>query len=318
MSTKLKIFIASALVAVGLIIFALVMSALGWDFTKLNTSKYETNTHEITESFDDISINTDTADIRFLPAQDGKCKVVCYEMEKVRHEVTVTEGILTVEAVDTRAWYDYIGISFSTQTVTVYLPAGMYEALLIRSDTGHVELPNDFSFGELDIEVSTGDVNFNASVTGAVKIKASTGDVTVKGVTAGALDLSTSTGGVTVSEATVLGDIKVSTSTGSTSISDTECGSLTSTASTGGIYLSSTVASGSFSLEVGTGSIHFNACDATEIYARAGTGSVTGTLLSEKVFIATSSTGTVDVPRGTSGGVCEITTGTGDIRLSID
>lgn len=311
------IFIAVALVAAGLIIFAVVMSVLGWDFTKLSTSKFETNTHEITENFDSISVDASTADIRFLPSGDGGCRVVCHEMEKVRHEVTIKDGVLTVKEVDTRAWYEHIGINFSTQTVTVYLPLSEYGELLIRASTGYVEIQKDFRFRKIDVSLSTGDVNAAASCTDSIKIKTTTGSITVDGVSADALDLSASTGSITVKGASVTGDIKATTSTGSARISNTECKTLTATASTGSIYLSGTIASISFNLEAGTGSICFDASDAAEIYAKTGTGSVYGTLLSDKDFETRTATGTVDVPNNTEGGICDIETGTGDIRISI-
>ena len=47
------------------------------------------------------------------------------------------------------------------------------------------------------------------------------------------------------------------------------------------------------------------------------TGDVTGTFLSDKVFIYKTDTGDVDLPRTQSGGRCDITTDTGDIRISI-
>ena len=65
MSKKTKIWLitASCIAIVGLIIFAGVMTAMNWDFTKLSTVKYETNTHEITEEFKGIKVDTNTADI---------------------------------------------------------------------------------------------------------------------------------------------------------------------------------------------------------------------------------------------------------------
>ena len=63
------IFVA---VLIGCIIFAGVMTMLRWDFSKLSTVKYETNSHEISETFHAISIKTDTADIIFALSDDGR------------------------------------------------------------------------------------------------------------------------------------------------------------------------------------------------------------------------------------------------------
>ena len=69
--TKIWLIIATSLVLIGCIIFSGVMTMLKWDFTKLSTSKYDTNNYEITENFNNISIITSTADILFLPSKIG-------------------------------------------------------------------------------------------------------------------------------------------------------------------------------------------------------------------------------------------------------
>ena len=75
--------------------------------------------------------------------------------------------------------------------------------------------------------------------------------------------------------------------------------------------------SGEFNLERNTGDIEFHGCDAETIYVETDTGDVTGTLLTDKVFITETDTGSVDVPKSVSGGRCEISTDTGDIRIEI-
>ena len=70
-------------------------------------------------------------------------------------------------------------------------------------------------------------------------------------------------------------------------------------------------------MEVKSQHVVLDGCDAAEIFVKTDTGDVTGTLLSEKVFVTTTDTGKVEVPRSVSGGRCEITTDTGDIRISI-
>ena len=66
-----------------------------------------------------------------------------------------------------------------------------------------------------------------------------------------------------------------------------------------------------------TGDITFDGCDGAEIFAESTTGDICGTLLTEKVFIASTSTGSIDVPKTVSGGRCELTTSTGDIEINI-
>jgi tRNA pseudouridine55 synthase len=51
---------------------------------------------------------------------------------------------------------------------------------------------------------------------------------------------------------------------------------------------------------------------------KTDTGDVTGSLLTGKTFIPHSDTGKVVLPDSTLGGRCEITTDTGDIRITVD
>jgi len=66
-----------------------------------------------------------------------------------------------------------------------------------------------------------------------------------------------------------------------------------------------------------TGYIVLNGCDGGEINIQTDTGDINGSLLSEKVFIIETDTGSVKVPNTTTGGKCQITTDTGDIHITI-
>lgn len=317
--TKVWLITAASLVLIGCILFAGVMSTLGWDFMKLATVKYETKVYEISEAFDGVSMNTDTADIVFARSDDGKCRVECLQEENTAYSVTVKDGTLTVELIDERSVQNFvgsIGLNFGSTRITVYLPKTEYTSLLIDESTGDIEIPNDFNFNHVDISLSTGAVDFCASASGTVKIKTSTGDICVESLSAGALDLSVSTGKVTVSGVTCGGDITVGVSTGDAKLADIACKSVISNGSTGDISLNHVIAAEKFSIERGTGDVRFEDSDAAELFVETDTGDVTGSLLTEKVFFAQTDTGSVSVPKTTSGGKCEITTDTGDIQIT--
>ena len=315
--TKVWLIIAASFVLVGGIIFGGVMSMHKWDFTKLSTVKYETNNYEITENFNNISIITDTADVVFVPSENQKASVVCHEQKNMKHSVTVQNGKLVIEIVDTRKWYEYIGINFGAPKITVYIPQGEYGALFVKSSTGNVEISKEFKFESIDISESTGSVTNYASASENIIIKTSTGNIRVENVSAGTLDLSVSTGGITVSNVTCEGNVKINISTGKTNLTNIECKNVVSNGNTGAISLKNVIAAEKFSIERSTGDVKFDGCDAAEIFVRTDTGDVTGSLLSNKVFVVEADTGSVDVPKTATGGKCEITTSTGDINISI-
>lgn len=315
--TKVWLIIAASLVLVGWIIFGGVMSMFKWDFSKLSTAKYESNYYEINENYKNISIITDTADIVFLPSENLMTLVSCYEQKNTKHSVTVKDGTLVIEVVDTRKWYEYIGINFGVPKITIYIPQAEYGMLSVKSSTGDVEIPKDFKFENIDVSESTGNVTNYASASEVIKIKTSTGSISVENISTGALDLTVSTGKVTVSGVTCEGEVTVGVSTGKAKLTDTQCKSVISSGSTGDILLNNVIAAEKFSIERSTGDVKFNSCDAAEIYVKTDTGDVNGTLLSDKVFITETDTGSINVPNSITGGRCEIATDTGDIKIDI-
>ena len=285
--------------------------------TACSSMNYETNIYEINEEFNNISIKTDTADIAFVPSNDGMCRVACYEEAKISHSVEVQNGTLTVNVVNNKKWYDYIGVNIDSPKITVYLPEVEYSSLVIEASTGDIETSKDFKFKSIDISLSTGDVKCYASATEAIKIAASTGDIFAESISAGSLDITVSTGKVTVSSVTCEEDITIGVSTGKTYLTDVTCKNLTSTGSTGDISLKNVISKEKISVERSTGDVTLDHSDAAELFIMTSTGDVEGSLLTNKVFIIKTDTGRINVPNSITGGRCEITTDTGDIKISI-
>lgn len=298
-SVKTRLILASVLVVFGLAVFTGVMFAYDWDFSKLNTVAYVTNTYQVNENFNGISINTNTTDVTFAPSDDATCRIVCHEMENVKHTAKVQNGILTIQTVDTRKWYEHISISFHSLKMTVYLPHDAYDTLCIETDTGDILIPKDFSFNTLEIEGDTADVTCFAAVSGETEIASDTGNIHVEDTKAGNLHFSTATGNVTLKAVTVNNNVEIEVNTGD-------------------IRLEKVIASGDFSIESDTGDVRFDGSDAQRIFVQTNTGDVKGTLLSDKVFITETDTGRINVPQTASGGRCEIVTNTGDVILAIE
>lgn len=316
-ATKLWLISAAALVVVGLLLFAVVMSGYRWDFTKLNTSAYETSTYEVTKDFHNISIDTDTADFVFTLSNNEKCIVECYEEETSRHFLTVEGDTLVIKAAENKTWYNHIGFHFETPKITVYLPKAEYSSLLINEDTGDISISKDFRFENTTITTSTGDITYLASSADMLKIQASTGNIRVENGSVGALALRVSTGTINVSDVICAGDIHIQVSSGKANLTNTCCKNLLSEGDTGDLFLNNVIAAEKFSIERDTGDVRFDGADAAQISVETDTGDITGTLLTDKIFIAETDTGRVDVPKTTTGGKCELDTDTGDIKISV-
>lgn len=316
-STVKWLTIAAALVVIGALICAAMFIFGLDDEANVNSRKFETNTHEISEKFSDISINTDTADIIFKLSDDGRCIVECYEEEKAKHDVFVDGGKLSVEINDKREWHDYIGFGLKSPTITIYFPMTELGALLIDESTGDIDIPRGFAFESIDITMSTGSAELSSSASGDVSITATTGDITVRDITAGKMALSVSTGEINV-DGVKCGEMRVDVTTGEAELCDIECESLISSGHTGDIEIIRTLVDGALSITRSTGHVKFDRIDADDIYIKTSTGDVLGSILSKKIFITDTSTGKIDVPSTSEGGRCEIRTSTGDIRVRIE
>lgn len=322
-TTKTWLIAAAVLIFTGLIIFVGAMMVNHWDWSKLANSnlgngKMVTNTYQVDDAFRNIRIDSDTDEIRFVPAKDGSCKVECFEHETMLHTVSVQNGTLQIAVTDSRAWYEHVTL-FSTGSpkITVFLPEREYDSLVIQEDTGDIDIPKDFSFNSVSITATTGDVEFRASVSGTAEIRLSTGSMQLENISAGALALKVSTGHVQVSDVACDGDVSVEVSTGRADLQNISCKNFITTGDTGRIELQQLTASGRISIKRTTGDVKFTDCDAAELDIRTDTGDVRGTLLSDKIFFTDTDTGRISVPRSTSGGTCDISTDTGDIDVKI-
>ncbi|MBQ4263284.1 MAG: DUF4097 family beta strand repeat protein [Bacilli bacterium] len=178
------------------------------------TVKLETNEYEIKETFENIKIITDTADIDFVLSENLNTLIICEEHKNIKHSVNVKENTLLVEVNDNRKWYEHIGIS--TSKITIYLSKNEYDEFIMESDTGNIRIKS-INANKLDLSTLTGNLKivntkcknlFSESDTGNIllenviasekfKIETDTGDVKFKDSDASDIFVKTDTGNVT-------------------------------------------------------------------------------------------------------------------------
>lgn len=276
-SVKLWLAIGAILVLSGVVLFFSALIIADFDFAQLGSVKMKTSSYEIHDFFHSIRIDTTTADISFRRNDEKFCKVVCYEKENLPHTVSVENEILSIGNATEKEWYDYIGWSAAPEII-VYLPSEAYDSLIVESSTGNIELSN-FEFQTISLSVSTGDIEINS-------IRCAK-------------------------------DLRIDVSTGKVDLTDIYCWNLTTEGDTGRIQMRNVFADEAITVRRSTGDVRFDTCDAANFYVETDTGAVEGTLCSKKNFIVKTDTGKIDVPESTLGGICEITTDTGDIKIEI-
>ena len=275
------------------VLVLLILAGLGRSIYLKSTEV--TETYNIEESYTDIKIEGKGLEVSIY-SSNNENKVVYSENKKVTIETKVIDGVLTIKQNDNRKFYDML-FNFSDFEVDLYLTEELINSLNIKGKVGDIEINKGFTFSNVDISNSTGDVEFKSNVKNNLSISNSTGDIEIENSNIG-------------------GSLNIETKTGDIELSNTNCNKLDIKVSTGDTELVNTLVTTDFKMDGSTGDVRFDEFDASNIEVSVGTGNVKGTIKSSKIFIAKSKTGSVSVPETVTGGVCKITTSTGNIKIS--
>ena len=271
------------------------------------------------EGYSNVNIDLQTADLEFKVSTDGTRKVVCVEREKRYHTVNVENDTLVIKGFDSRKWYENVfSFDWKPMSVTVYAPSEAYNEGVIKTDTGNIVIPSDYTFDKLNVEASTGNINVKSNVTTTTNVKASTGNVSLEMKTKN-LTVNTSTGDVDLNKVDVEEKAIINTSTGHIHLTETKAQNMELKASTGNVKLINTIVEENMNIKTSTGDVRFDDSDANVlIEVKTSTGDVEGTLLTGKNFQLSTHTGYIKPVESVTGlGTCKVTTDTGNIKLSV-
>lgn len=305
--------VAICLIVVGMILCLVALLNADFDFSKLDTANTVSNTHNISEEFDSIKIETVECNVSFVPGE--QCQIVTQESEKQPISVEVSDGALTIRQEDQRKWYDHIGIFWTEQKVTVYLPQAEYDKLSVNTTTGIIRIGEEYTFADVSLTSTTGKIQCSSNVTGTYVVSATTGDISLEKASPESLSVACTTARITLSHIAVTNGLNANTTTGKLSLSNCTAGTINAECTTGKLTLTDTVAVGQLKAETSTGDIMLTNCDAATLDLESSTGAITATLLTEKVVFAETGTGKINVPKNTTGGTCTVETGTGNITV---
>ena len=315
----ISIIIASVLVCAGMIVFLIGAALAGFNFDDIYDNKYETVTLNVEDKFTDIDISTEVeCDIYLFKSDDGTCRIECVQSDKIEHRATVKNGELVVTRTDTRKWYERIGFfSWRSAKLSVYLPEEVYDTLELKTVSGDITVPGDFTFRDVSAESTSGDIKFDAKAEHGISCKTVSGDIFVSG-SEGRTNLKTTSGDVRVSNINTDSDVLVDTTSGDIEISDIKAGTFSILTTSGDISLRNALASGNVNITAVSGDIRMISCDAETFYVKTVSGDVSGDILSPKFFETHTTSGDVRVPQSDrNAGTFEVHTTSGDIRIDV-
>lgn len=261
-----------------------------------NNIEYSAKSYDFTEDFDNINLKLDITTVEIVKGESTKVEAT--ETSKYYHEVKIVDNTLTIESKDVSKWYEKFYVFSPKYKLKLTLAKNTYNSFVSSNHVGALSFNSPFTFTNVDINGSTSNIAFTELNAKNVKINTGTGSVEIdKGAISEEIKVSTSTGGIVLKNITAK-NVRTSSSTASNS-------------------LDNVIASSEITSSTSTGSIRFDGIDAPFIKMEASTGSIIGSVLTEKVFVASSSTGSVNVPNTNNGGKCELKTSTGSINVII-
>ncbi len=337
-SKKGALITALILIGAGIVLGSVCTAITKGDFSMFNTIQYAELNHDVTSPFTSIRIVASDHDVHIIPSPDEGCHltVITPKRDSVTSEFDC--GTLVIEVRNHRAWYEHIGLfNYRSPQIILALPEDSYENLGVQVGSGRIDVSDGFTFREVNLHTGSGnvfatdmnaenlfvDVNsgkielYNLNVENFTQLEASSGNITLSNVNSdGKIEAEVSSGRITCDDMTVAGTIDLSASSGNTELRNVQAdGGIRAEANSGKIEFTNVITEGLMDLSTSSGSIVLEDCDAGELDISTSSGSVKGHLLTDKIFVCDTGSGSIHVPSSTTGGICRIKTGSGSIRF---
>ncbi len=317
-SGKIAMIAASGMVFAGIVISLCAMCAMGFDFSKMETATFRTETHPVEQSFSRICVEGAGSDVRLYLSDDDSCRVQCHEREGLESIIEIKDDTLYIRQQDNRTWKQYIGIFVEHDEIGIYLPESSYQSITASLHSGDLMVSEEFRFQEADIQSTSGRIELHASVEGDLFLRSDSGNITLAGSGLHGLTARSNSGKITMEHVTARADIRLETSSGNLRISDVQGQNLSAEVNSGSMDFQNVLAETDMQLKSTSGSIRLQRSEGYTMHIQTGSGNVSGTLCTEKQFVTNTGSSSCSVPDSGSGGICEITTGSGDIHLELD
>lgn len=287
MKTGSKIFtivccaVGGALLLAACALFVTGMALEGWDFTALNTARYQTRTQTFT-GIEDIDISYPFADIAVKTDEAAEEIALSYPVRVDRDgndlgytQLTAKDGLLRLTAEENPAWNFGFGIQVSSPQVVLTLPATAFGDISIGSDAGKIAVEG-VTCGDLLLSADLGDIEAKDVSCTQLTATASAGAVAVYGAACEGAQLTADLGEVRA-EDIQCASLTCTSQLGSAHIERLQCEKLSVDVETGDIELEEAAVQ-SIELSVELGDIDLRQVDAQELDLAANMGSIEGTL----------------------------------------
>lgn len=315
---KITLLVGGLAVVFGTIITVTAFLIMGGNIENISKGDYEMIEYKVEDVFNKIEVNALDANVNIFYVENDECKVVCAENEYVKHLVSVSDEKLSISREIKKNILYYTDLFSNSKIINVFLPANSYSELDIKSNSGTIKITDHFEFNQVILNSKSGNIAISdINVNDDLSITAESGSIKVESINAKSISLKSRSGSLSLSKLDVINSLKLNTESGVVKVSNSNSSNITISTTSGSIKLIDVEVKEKLTLTSRSGAVNLENSDAKDLNIKTSSGSVVGTLKTSKIFITTSSSGTIDVPKTTVGGVCEVETKSGNIKFSI-
>ena len=334
----IALIVAGGLMVAGAGIGAAAVASSAFNIENMTKEEdHMEKTFDIADSFKDIKIDVDSANVTVLHSTDGKAKVETSVPKGYEVSVNTESDALKVIGRDERKWNMMI-FSFAPTEIKVYLPGDEYADLKLENHSGNVQVEGGFTFDAADVSATSGNVRFSSDVNGNLslashsgrvecenvvakdtRIEATSGNIKITNLEAANLVVKNTSGSIHINGLKADG-AKVEGNSGNTHITGAQiAGDINVSRTSGGTDLEDVIAGGELNATTSSGNIHLTGCDAASLALEASSGNINAELLTNKEINATSKSGTVSLPEdgGEKNGTLTVKASSGNIKIRV-
>ncbi|MBR5947666.1 MAG: DUF4097 family beta strand repeat protein [Clostridia bacterium] len=270
--------------------------------------------------FTSIRVRVRDSDVRVYRSDDGEPRVDCEDHERIYHRVFTEGGVLHIEEVDERRWFERFKSFGRNLKVNIYLPEVNFDSLDIESMSGDIEVQSGLGFDSARAKTMSGDVEFYASVRGALELSSTSGDVRAEGKNElERLKVTSVSGDVKLRGFICARNADAGSTSGDIEASDVTCENGSFKSVSGDAKLHNILCANKLDISSTSGDLRFQNCDGASVELGSVSGDIKGSLASGKHFTAKSLSGSIRLPKDNSNqnGECRTKTVSGNISIGI-
>ncbi|MCR5432324.1 MAG: DUF4097 domain-containing protein [Lachnospiraceae bacterium] len=302
------------------------------DFSNVN---YVDVTAEPVGTYENVTVNTSAEDVR-LYLTDGKTRVDAHIDENRILTADISNDNLEIKITEnSKIRLSLIG--YENSYINVYLNKADFKgSLTVKTSSGNIEIPKDFTFKGMTLGSSSGDIVSQCTANGIVTGVASSGKVEISNADAIEIFVDTTSGNIRLENCKSSKGVTIGSSSGDQIIRNLTAEAFSSESSSGDLKLADSnikgllersVSSGesefkdsvsdSLFVKSTSGDVEFEKFDAHNINIETSSGEVEGTLLSGKIFDVDTTSGDVQTPHDEGTDKCTVNTTSGDVEIKI-